>query len=106
KVVEPRQAEAQAAITAAKLEPKISEAPNAKPAGTVVAQDPAANEEVDEGSEVTLTVSTGPATVNVPDIQGKTQDEATKLLSDAGFVPSAKQVENADVEEGMVIGDS
>ncbi|HEV7757786.1 MAG TPA: Stk1 family PASTA domain-containing Ser/Thr kinase, partial [Acidimicrobiales bacterium] len=106
KVVDLLQPEAEAAITAAKLEPKIDQAPNAKPAGTVVAQDPAADEEVDEGSQVTLTVSTGPATVNVPDIQGKSQDDATKLLSDAGFVPSAKQVENADVEEGMVIGDS
>jgi serine/threonine-protein kinase len=106
KVVDLQQDAAKAAITEAGLTAKVEEAPNAKDPGIVVAQDPGADEEVDEGSEVTITVSTGPATVNVPDIQGKSQDDATKLLSDAGFVPSAKQVENADVEEGMVIGDS
>jgi len=39
----------------------------------------------------------------VPDVVGRTLDEASSLVIEAGFVPSQKAEENADVEEGLVI---
>ena len=47
------------ALTAAGLKPVLQNVGSAKPAGTVVAQKPAAGKEVDKGSKVTLNVSTG-----------------------------------------------
>ena len=58
--------------------------PDAEP-GTVVRQDPAAGEEVDEGAAVGLTLSSGPATAAVPDVTGMTEAEAQGALLDAGF---------------------
>jgi serine/threonine-protein kinase len=60
------------------------------PAGTVVAQDPAAGKEVAEGELVALTLSSGaspspPATSDVPDVVGSTQAEAEQALNAAGF---------------------
>ena len=75
--------------------------------GTVVAQDPAANDEVPEGSQVTLTVIAQPDLVPVPEVpQGSTVEEATAILIDAGLVPAATPVEQASdtVDEGLVIG--
>ena len=60
------------------------------PAGTVVAQDPAAGTEVAEGELVALTLSSGaspspPAASDVPDVVGSTQAEAEQSLNAAGF---------------------
>jgi beta-lactam-binding protein with PASTA domain/serine/threonine protein kinase len=74
-----------------------------RPVDEVIAQDPPANEQAEEGSEVTITVSGGPETATVPDVTGRTLDEASQLLIEAGFVPSQKAEENADVDEGLVI---
>ena len=74
-----------------------------RPVDEVIAQDPPANEQAEECSEVTITLSAGPETAAVPDVTGKTVDEASALLIDAGFVPSQKAEENADVEENIVI---
>ena len=56
-----------------------------KDKGTVLTQNPEPNEEVPEGTEVTIRVSTGPDLKIVPDVTGKTEAEARTLLSDAGF---------------------
>ncbi len=74
-----------------------------QPVDQVISQDPGADEEVREGSEVTITISSGPGQVAVPDVAGKTVDEASRMLIDAGLVPSQNPVENNDVEEGRVI---
>jgi len=69
----------------------------------VVKQNPTANEQVDEGSEVTITIGGGPETATVPDVTGLTVDEASQQLLEAGFVPSQRAEENADVEQNVVI---
>jgi serine/threonine-protein kinase len=74
-----------------------------QPVDQVTSQDPGADEEVREGSEVTITISSGPGQVAVPNVAGKTVDEASRMLIDAGLVPSQNPVENNDVEEGRVI---
>jgi eukaryotic-like serine/threonine-protein kinase len=76
---------------------------NAQQRGRVIEQDPPANEQVEERSEVTITIGAGPETAKVPDVVGRTVDEASQLLIDAGFVPNQRAEENADVEEGRVI---
>ena len=68
----------------------VSEQTDKGPAGTVVAQDPAAGAEVAEGDLVALTVSSGaspsPSTTStVPDVVGTTQADAEQLMTAAGF---------------------
>lgn len=57
------------------------------PTGTVIAQDPAGGEGTMafHGQTVTLTVSKGPELVKVPNVFGKREDEARKILEEAGF---------------------
>ena len=55
------------------------------PKGTVVAQDPAGGDEIDEGAAVDLVVSAGVAKVEVPELIGLTRSDAVKALSDAGL---------------------
>jgi beta-lactam-binding protein with PASTA domain len=53
-------------LTGVGLKPVLNNVGSSKPAGTVVAQKPAAGKEVDKGSKVTLNVSTGtPSTTTV-----------------------------------------
>jgi serine/threonine-protein kinase len=82
---------------------RASETSTEEQRGLVTKQDPPANDEAKEGSEVTITVGAGPETATVPDVTGRTLDEASQLIIQAGFVPSQKAEENADVEEGLVI---
>lgn len=53
--------------------------------GKVAQTNPSAGRTVKKGSTVEVTLSSGSADVTVPDLTGKTQDEARKLLSDAGL---------------------
>ncbi|MGH9235913.1 MAG: Stk1 family PASTA domain-containing Ser/Thr kinase, partial [Acidimicrobiales bacterium] len=72
------------------------------PENQVTAQDPEAGTEADEGSTVTLTVSQGPEAVVVPDVVGRTQTEASQILTAEGFVVNPVAEENSEVEEGVV----
>ncbi len=54
-------------------------------AGTVARQSPADGGQLGEGDTVTLTLSKGPKMVAVPDVTGRSADDATKALEDAGF---------------------
>jgi beta-lactam-binding protein with PASTA domain/serine/threonine protein kinase len=74
-----------------------------RPVDEVIEQNPRADEQAEEGSRVTITLSAGPDTAAVPDVTGLSLDEASQQLGDAGFVPSHKAEENADVEENIVI---
>jgi beta-lactam-binding protein with PASTA domain len=53
--------------------------------GTVVAEDPPAGTNVSKGSKITLSVSSGPATMDVPDVTGQTAGDAQQILKGAGF---------------------
>jgi len=68
----------------------VSEQSDKGPAGTVIAQDPAAGKEVAEGDLVALTLSSGaspsPATTaTVPDVVGLSQADALDALTQVGF---------------------
>ena len=86
-VVGMAQAEAQAELQGAGLEAQFTEASSdTVPKGDVISTDPEGGHEVEEGSSVSVAISTGPETASVPDLKGKTRDEAQKLLDDAGLV--------------------
>jgi beta-lactam-binding protein with PASTA domain/serine/threonine protein kinase len=54
------------------------------PKGSVISQSPS-DGTLFKGDKVTLVVSKGPVLVKVPDVQGKQEGEARKILEDAGF---------------------
>jgi len=74
--------------------------------GRVIDQDPSADAIVPKGTTITLTVSTGPNLVAVPDVTKKSQAEATNALETAGFVVSVKQTMSETVPKGNVISQS
>jgi serine/threonine-protein kinase len=54
--------------------------------GVVIRTDPAGGTEAEEGSTVTLVVSTGPNSVSVPDVTGLTQEAARAQITGSGLV--------------------
>jgi beta-lactam-binding protein with PASTA domain len=56
--------------------------------GVVVAENPPAGTEVSKGSKITLSVSKGPASTQVPPVVGQNQAAAETLLAGAGLTPA------------------
>jgi serine/threonine-protein kinase len=52
---------------------------------------------------VTLKVSGGPGQTEVPDVTGKSQDDAEQELDDAGFTTNIETESSSDVDSGLVI---
>jgi serine/threonine-protein kinase len=52
---------------------------------TVARQSPGEGTALAEGDTITLTLSKGPEMAEVPDVEGRNVDEATRALEDAGF---------------------
>ncbi|MFR9754790.1 Stk1 family PASTA domain-containing Ser/Thr kinase [Streptomyces sp. TR06-5] len=70
---------------------------------TVCSTDPAADSQVEKGATVTLTMSKGPAPVEVPDVEDQQYEDAQQTLEDAGFSVQRENQES-DEEAGSVIG--
>src|ERR687898_524678 len=96
-------AEAENALTDAGFEVRKAYENSDQPVDQVIDQDPDPGVDAEEGSTVTITLSRGVEQVEVPDVTGKTVDEASQILAQDGFVPNPVAVENNDVEEGRVI---
>jgi serine/threonine-protein kinase len=73
------------------------------PKGQVTGQDPAGGSRVPKDSVVTLTVSAGPGTARVPDLQGKRQSEGRKALTDLGFNVTEEQAVSDTIGENRVV---
>jgi eukaryotic-like serine/threonine-protein kinase len=73
--------------------------------GDVLGTRPEAGEELDEGGTLTLIISLGNTPAPVPaDLVGKTLDEATLILADAGgFTPEVTRQQSEDVPNDVVI---
>jgi beta-lactam-binding protein with PASTA domain/predicted Ser/Thr protein kinase len=56
-----------------------------------------------KGSTVTLVVSRGKEKAAVPDVAGRTRDEAERTLQDAGFQTSVTEEESEDKDPGTVL---
>jgi beta-lactam-binding protein with PASTA domain/predicted Ser/Thr protein kinase len=88
----------------------IKAVPSAAPRDQVVEQDPIPTDrgggKAEEGSTVTLSVSSGPAVVAVPSVTGLSEADATKRLEKAGFKVTTMQEYSKSVPRGQVIGTS
>ena len=89
------------------LKVAVREEPSDKRADEVIAQDPVAGQQVDAGSRVTMTVSTGPEQVSVPDVIGLAPGEARSALKDAGLkaVERDSPVDD-EAQDGLVVEQS
>lgn len=74
--------------------------------GMVISTDPAAGQSLDKGAVVNITISKGRASATVPDVVGKTEEEARKALESAGLEMSATRANDKSVKEGRVISQS
>ena len=74
------------------------------PAGIVITTSPAPGQSVGVGTSVELVVSTGK--VAVPELRGRTREEAEAALKELGLVPAVVEAENAQVEPGRVTDQS
>jgi eukaryotic-like serine/threonine-protein kinase len=72
------------------------------PAGRVVAQQPSADK-ASPGSEVHLVISDGPKPVEVPNVVGRSFDDAAKALAAKRFKVSRKDEYSETVSAGQVI---
>jgi serine/threonine-protein kinase len=97
-------AQAQTALsTAGFTSVSTKQVDSVKPAGTVIAVDPKEGTQVPKSQRITLQESSGKAAI--PDVKGKTQADAEKLLRDAGFNNVTPQsVENDTVPQGAAVG--
>jgi serine/threonine-protein kinase len=73
------------------------------PAGTVLAQSPPVGTVVHKGSHVSVTISSGPANVAVPNVVGKSQSRALTLLRGRSLNPAVQAQPSRRVGPGDVI---
>ncbi|WP_433725837.1 PASTA domain-containing protein [Nocardia sp. CA-129566] len=119
-----KQADAEAALTAAQFKPRPFPVANQAIAkGLVISSNPAAGQKKESGTEVVIQVSTGPTPttppptggkggtgdtggkeqIEVPDVVGKSKAEATEKIQAAGLTPEFVEQSNATVASGKVI---
>jgi beta-lactam-binding protein with PASTA domain len=97
-------ADAEAALVAAGYNVGSQEqASDTVVAGVVIETQPPAGIELATGEIVTLVVSTGPSTVEVPDVVGLALGDAQAQLEAVGLTSTATQQPDPDIEEGLVI---
>lgn len=59
------------------------------PKGKIVTQDPLAGSELKADGAISVVISTGPDSSEIPDVIGKTKEEAERLIHTAGFAIGA-----------------
>ena len=102
-VVGARESDAVATLRSAGLVPRVVDIFSEEPEGTVIAQDPKGGTSIVEGSDVRLNVSKGPQQTGVPNVIGRSFDDAAAALRESGFTPVRRDVE-APEPEGTVVG--
>ncbi len=73
------------------------------PKGQIIGTDPAAGSQLPEGYTVTLVISSGAGTIEVPDLSNATAAEARVSLENLGLVVSITEGSSATVPSGSVI---
>lgn len=76
--------------------------------GKIIGQNPSANIKVEEGTKVTITVSTGAASVKVPSLTGFTQARAKSELANVGLALGSitEEYTDNDDDKGTIIEQS
>ncbi len=82
----------------------IKERNSPQPAGYVLAQDPEEGTQVNAGSSIDITVSSG--LVKVPDVVGTSEAQARSDLAQAGFDVQLVEIEDAAAPAGTVLAQS
>ncbi|MGH2742322.1 MAG: Stk1 family PASTA domain-containing Ser/Thr kinase [Thermoleophilaceae bacterium] len=95
---------AEARISDLELAPAVQEQESEEPEGEVIAQDPSAGTELEHGSTVTITVSTGIEQIVVPDVVGIGAGDAERQLRAEGLRPVRRESAVSDpAQDGQVI---
>jgi serine/threonine-protein kinase len=98
---------AQDSLEAEGLRVSVREEASDEPEDQVVSQDPVGGTQVDSGARVTITVSTGPEQVTVPDVTGLPAGEAGRELRGAGLrVVRRDSPVTDEAEAGIVVDQS
>ena len=96
--------QAEALATRAGFDLRIDEEVSSDdPAGLVLSQRPASGRWLQEGGDLVVVVSKGPAPVKVPDVTAKPADEAAAALGAAGLLSERATDFDEEVDEGLVI---
>ena len=82
----------------------VKEKNSQQPPGYVLSQDPAEGTQIDAGSSVNITVSSG--LVKVPKVTGTSQAQARSDLAQAGFDVQVVELEDGSVAAGTVLAQS
>ena len=97
------EAEARAGATEAGLRVRVSRATADDPPGTVTRQDPDPGKLFGRGGRIRLVVSSGPAPIPVPGVEGQPEEQARSVLDAAGFDVAVSRVFDEVVDEGNVV---
>jgi beta-lactam-binding protein with PASTA domain/predicted Ser/Thr protein kinase len=98
------QAEAELALKRKGLSTDMTQSTSpTQPLGTVIGQDPAGGSRVGKGDVVTLVVSSGPGTAQIPDLSGKPRSVAIKTLKGLGFTTSEQRTTSDTIGQNHVI---
>jgi len=73
-----------------------------EPPGSIAAQDPEPGEEAERGSRIRVDVVETRVT-DLPDVTGRSADEARQILEGAGFLVEVERRESSEPEEGFVL---
>jgi eukaryotic-like serine/threonine-protein kinase len=98
------QALAEANLTRVGLKASLSQAASTAVAvGSVVSQLPRPGSEVSKGSHVGIVVSTGPGSVELPDVVGLSSSQATAKLQSLGLRTTTQSQPSTTVKQGVTI---
>ena len=103
-VVGQSRADAERTLSEAGFRPQVDTRESAADQeGQVIDQSPPAGQQLESNSEVGITVGSGPAVVNVPDLTGLDTGRAGSVLSEAGLsLGSAERASSDEVSEGQI----
>lgn len=102
KVTGLQQQVAETRIHDANLKVLTAQGPSDRPQGVVFKQRPGAGRRLDEGSTVTITISSGRARGAVPDVRGLSQQQAVQRLRSAGFAAQVNPVASTKAKGTVV----
>lgn len=81
----------------------VEQQPSDQPAGTVIAQSVPQGTQLAQGSQVNLTVSSGPPQIVMPNVINTDAGQARQFLESQGFQVNVQQEASGTVQEGAVI---
>lgn len=94
---------AQDRLEAEGFEVQIVRRESNRPKDIVVGQTPTGGTDAEKGSQVRLSVSDGPGTATVPQVEGETLEVAVDRLESAGFRTESRRQSSEDIPSGQVI---